>query len=69
MSDKGRDRASELVAAETSVEFTKHTLLSSAQEHEQRDSANERIVFVTDKNSSAVNCPIKVEIVPLSWLA
>ena len=68
MADKRRDRAIQLVVKEVSVDFTKHTLLSSAHEHEQRDSANERIAIVTDKIWSAVNCPIKVEIVPISWL-
>ena len=68
MADKGRDRANQLVVVKKSVDFTKHTLLSSAYEHEQRDSANETIVIVTDKNWSAVNCPIKVEIVPVNWL-
>ena len=34
----------------------------------QTESANETIVIVTDKDWSAVNCPIKVEIVPLSRL-
>ena len=59
-----------MVAVEVSVDFTKHTLLSSAHEHEheQRDSANDKIVIVTHKVWSAVNCPIKVEIVPISWL-
>ena len=33
-----------------------------------RDNANETIVIVTDKIWSAVNCPIKVGIVPISWL-
>ena len=61
LSDKGRDRASQLVVGEISVDFTKHTLLSSAP--------NERIVIVTDKYCSAVNRPIKVGIVPLSWLS
>ena len=69
MSDKGRDRATQLVAVEVSVDFTKHPLLSSADEHKQIDSANERIVIVTDKYWSAVNCPIKVEIVPFNWLS
>ena len=41
---------------------------SSAHEHEQRDSANETIVIVTDNCMSAVNCPIEVGIVPFSWL-
>ena len=50
-----------------SVDFTKHTLLLS-HEHEQRDSANETIVIVTDKYWSAVNCPIKDDIVPISEL-
>ena len=43
-------------------------MLLSAHEHEQRDSANETIVIVTDKYWSAVNCPIKDGIVPVSWL-
>ena len=69
MSDKSWDRAILLVCAEVSVDFTKHTiLLLSAHEYEQRGSANEIIVIITDKYWSAVNCPIKVEIVPLSWL-
>ena len=68
MSDKGRNRAVQLVAVEVSVDFTKHTMLLSAYEHEQIDSANETIVIVTDNCWSAVNCPIKVEIVPISWL-
>ena len=58
LSDRGRDRATQLVELEASVHYTKHTLLSSAQEHEQKDSANETIVIVTDKLVSAVNCPI-----------
>ena len=45
MSDKSRDRAVQLVAAETSVNFTKHTLPSSAHEHEQRDSENAFVVL------------------------
>ena len=69
MSDRGRDRANQLVVAEISVDFTKHKLLLLALKHEQRDSANETIVIVTDKYCSAVNCPIKVVIVPLSWLS
>ena len=68
MSYKGRDRAIELVAVDVSVDFTKHTLLLSAHEHEKRDSTNETIVIVTDKYWSAVNCPISVGIVPFSWL-
>ena len=67
MSDKRRDRAIQLVVVEVSVEFTKHTLLS-AHKHEQRDSANETIVIVTDNSLSAVNCPTVVGIVPISWL-
>ena len=63
MSDKGRDCAIQLVVAEVSVDFTKHTLLSSAYKHEQRDST---IVIVTDKNWTAVNCPIEDGIVPFS---
>ena len=47
MTDKGRDRANQLDGAKASVDFTKHTLLASAHEHKQRDSANERIVIVT----------------------
>ena len=65
LSDKSRDRATQLVVVEASVDFTKHTLLSSA--HEQ-DSTNKTIEIVTHKNWSAVNCPIKVAIVPDSWL-
>ena len=68
LSDKGRDRAVQLVELEVPVDFTKHTLLLSAHEHEQRDSANETIVIVTDNCWSAVNCPIEDGIVPLSWL-
>ena len=66
MSYRGRDRAIQLVFVEVSVDFTKYKLLLSAHEHEKRDSANETIVIVTDKNLSAVNCPIKVGMVPLS---
>ena len=66
MSYRGRDRANQLVLVEVSVDFIQHTL--SAHEHGQRDSANETIIIVTDNCSSAVNCPIKVEIVPFSWL-
>ena len=66
MSDKRRDRASQLDVVEVSVDFTKHTLLLSAHEHEQRGSANERIVIDTDKLVSAVNCPIEVGIMPIS---
>ena len=40
MSNRGRDRATQLVVAEVSVDFIKHTLLSSAREYEQRDRAN-----------------------------
>ena len=68
LSNKGRDRAIQLVDAEVSVHFTKRTLQLSANEHEQRDGANETIVIVTHKYWSAVNCPIKDEIVPLSML-
>ena len=57
-----------MVVGEISVDFTKHTLLLLALEYEQRDSANERIVIVTDNCWSAVNCPIVVGIVPISWL-
>ena len=49
MCDKGRDRANQLVAVEASVDFTKYTLLLSAHEYEQRDSANDGIVIVTHK--------------------
>ena len=55
MTDKGRDRALQLVVVESSVDFTMHTLLLSAHEYEQTDSANETIVIVTDKLVSAVN--------------
>ena len=68
MSDRGWDRATQQVVAKASADFTKHTLLSSANEHEQRDSANKIIVIVTDNCVSAVNCPIKVVIVPFSKL-
>ena len=68
MANKGRDRANQLVAAETSVDFTKQKLLLSAHEHEQRDRSNEIIVIVTHKRWSAVNCTTKVGIVPFSWL-
>ena len=68
MSDKRRDRANQLVVVEVSVDFTKHTLLSSAHEHEQIDSANDKIV-ITDNCVSAVICPIKVAIVPISRLS
>ena len=44
MCDKGRDRAIQLVEGEDSVDFTKHTLLLSAHEHEKIDSANKTIV-------------------------
>ena len=64
MSKRGRDRATQLVVVEAPVDFTKHTLLLSA--HEQIDSKQERIVFFTDKYTSAVNCPKEIEIVPLS---
>ena len=66
--DSGLDSAIQLVVVESSVDFTKYTMLLSAHEHKQKDSANEAIVIVTDKVVSAVNCPIKVEIVPVSWL-
>ena len=69
MSDKGRNRASQLVVDKASVDFTKHTMLSSAHEYDHRDSANKTIVIVTDNPMSAVNCPIKVVIVPLSWFS
>ena len=68
MSDRGGDRANQLVGAESSVDFIKHTLLSSAHEHEQIDSANETIEIVTDNCMSEVNCPIEDGIVPISWL-
>ena len=68
MSDKGRDRATQLVVVEMPVDFTKHTPLSSAHEHEQRDSANKIIIIVTDKLVSTVNCTIEVGIVPINWL-
>ena len=69
MSDKGRDRAIQLVVLEVSDDFTKHTLLSSTHEHEQKDSSNETRVIVTHNSLSAVNCPIIVEIVPFSCLS
>ena len=69
MSNSGRDRATQLVIVEVSVDFKKRTLLLSTREHEQRKSANETIVIVTDNSVSAVNCPIEDGIVPLSWLA
>ena len=47
--------------------FTKHTLLLSSHTNTNKE-RNETIVIVTDKIWSAVNCPIKVEIVPFSWL-
>ena len=68
MSDRVRDRATQLVVVEASVDFTKHTLLLSAHEHEQIERANERMVIVTDKYTSAVNCPMDVGIEPFSWL-
>ena len=68
LSYRGRNRANQLVLVEVSVDFTMHTLLSSAHEHEQRDSANDKIVIVTDKAVSAVNCPIEEGIVPFNWL-
>ena len=66
MSNKRRDSATQLVAVEVSVNFTLQTLLLSAHEYEQIDSANETIVIVTHKVSSAVNCPIADGIVPFS---
>ena len=42
LSDKGRDRAIQLVTVESSVDFTKHTLLPSAHNHEQRHSKRSR---------------------------
>ena len=66
MSDKGRDRAVQLVGADISVDFIKHTLLLSASEYKQRDSAKERIFIDTHKVCSAVNCPIDDGIVPIS---
>ena len=59
-----RHIATQLVVVETPVDFAQYTLLSSAHEHEQRHSAKETIVIVTDKYWSAVNCPINVGIVP-----
>ena len=66
LSDRSRDRAIQLVVVELPVDFTKHTMLSSAHEYEHRDSASETIVIVTHKIWSAVNCPIEVAIVPFS---
>ena len=68
MSDRGRDRATQLIGADVSGDVTKQILLPSAHKHEQRDSANEKFVIVTDNCVSAVNCPIKFGIVPFSWL-
>ena len=68
MSNRGRDYATQLVVVEVSIDCTKHTLTSSAQEYDQRDNANKTIVIVTDKLVSAVNCPTEVGIMPLSWL-
>ena len=68
MSDRGRDRAIQLVAFEASVDFTKRIQLSSADEHEQRDRTNETILIVTHNPMSAVIRPMEVGIVPLSWL-
>ena len=64
-----RNIATQLVVVEVSGDVTKHRLLISAHEYGQRDSTNKTIVIVTDKSRSAVNCPIKVVIVPLSWLS
>ena len=69
LSDKGRDRAIQLIVVEAPVDFTKHKLLLLALKHEPRDTANDRIVIVTHKISSAVNCPIEDGIVPFSWLS
>ena len=52
MSNRGWDRAIQLVVVEVSVDFTKHKLLPSAHEY---DSANETIVIVTDNPMSVVN--------------
>ena len=52
----------------TESSLTKQTMRLSAHKHEQRDSENETIVIVTHKVCSAVSCPIKVVIVPVSWL-
>ena len=41
-------------------------MLLLAYKHEQERQRKERIVIVTDKLVSAVNCPIKVDIVPFS---
>ena len=67
MSDKRRDRANQLVVVEISVDFTKHALLYQ-HTNTNRDSANKRIVIITHKVWSAVNCPIELGIVPISWL-
>ena len=42
MSDKGRDRATQLVVVEVSVDFTKHTLLSSGQDTNATDRQRKR---------------------------
>ena len=67
MSYRGRNRAIQLVVAEVSVDL-QSTHYCYQHEQEQRHSANETIVIDTDKLASAVNCPIKVVIVPLNWL-
>ena len=68
MSDRDWDRAIQPIVEKVSVDFTKHTQLLSAHEHEQRDNTNKTMVIVTDILVSAVNCPIDVGIVPFSWL-
>ena len=69
LSNRGRDRAVQLVVVELPVDFKKHTLLLSAHEKRtERHSSKVTIIIVTDKLVSTVNCPIDVGIVPLSSL-
>ena len=46
-----------------------HTAVNNTRTRTERDSANDKIVIVTDKYWSAVNCLIEVAIVPLSRLS
>ena len=67
MTDKGRYRARQLVGADVSVD-SQSTHCCYQHKNTNRETAQkETIVIVTDKLVSAVNCPIKVEIVPFSW--
>ena len=65
MFDNGWDRATQLVVVEVSVDLTKHTFCYQ-HTNTNRETTNKIIVIVTDKLVSAVNCPIKFEIVPFS---